>query len=104
MIIKKELFGDCFCPTAGIGRVCLRGDRDIPEELVQIAQEIDGNNFLRSCFAIDVSPGCATINYSAEHGFVELGYNCENRGDVLSHYINNASPMDIKETFSDWDT
>ena len=85
MYINKQLFDECFCPTGGIGRVCLRGDRDIPNELVQIAKEIDGENYNPSCFSIDVFNGGATINYMAEHEFVDLMCVCDNYAEVLSY-------------------
>lgn len=102
MYINKELFDECFCPTGGIGRVCLRGDRDIPNELVKLAKEIDKENYDASCFSIDVFNGGAIINYMAEHSFVDLGYVCDNYEEVLEYYKANADEMDLKETFSEW--
>ena len=102
MYINKELFDECFCPTGGIGRVCLRGDRDIPNELVQIAKEIDGENYEPSCFSIDVFNGGATINYMAEDRFVDLGYVVDNSDEVLQYYKENAHNKDLEETFKDW--
>ena len=102
MYISKELFDECFCPTGGIGRVCLRGDRDIPRELVRIAKEIDGENYEPSCFSIDVFNGGAIINYTAEHKFVDLGYVCDNYNEVLQYYKDNADEIDLKETFDNW--
>lgn len=102
MYINKELFDECFCPTGGIGRVCLRGDENIPNELVQLAMEIDGENYMPSCFSIDVFNGGAIINYTAEHGFVDLGYICDNYEDVLEYYKANADKEDVEETFKHW--
>ena len=102
MIINRELFDECFCPTGGIGRVCLRGDKEIPNELVKIAKEIDGENYTPSCFSIDVFNGGANINYSAEHKFVDLGYVCENHEEVLEYYKENANKEDLEETFKYW--
>ncbi len=102
MYINKELFDECFCPTGGIGRVCLRGDRDIPNELVEIAKKIDEKNYMSSCFSIDVFNGGAIINYTAEHKFVDLGYVCDNYEEVLSYYKENANKKDLEETFKDW--
>ena len=102
MHIDKELFDECFCPCGGIGRVCLRGDRNMPNELVQIAKEIDGENYMPSCFSIDVFNGGATINYMAEDKFVDLGYVVDNNNEVLQYYKENADEIDLKETFKDW--
>lgn len=102
MYINKELFDECFCPCDGIGRVCLRGDREIPNELVQIAKEIDGENYMPSCFCVDVFNGGATINYVAEHKFVDLGYVCDNYEEVLEYYKANADEVDLTTTFSEW--
>ena len=102
MYINKELFDECFCPTGGIGRVCLRGDGNIPNELVRIAKEIDGENYMPSCFSIDVFNGGAIINYTAEHDFIDLGYVCENYEEVLEYYKANADKEDVEETFADW--
>ena len=85
MYINKELFGECFCPCDGIGRVCLRGDGDIPNEIVQTAKEIDGENYDASCFSIDVFNGGAILNYMAEHKFVNLGYVVDNKEEVLQY-------------------
>lgn len=101
MKINKELFDECFCSCDGIGRVCLRGDKNIPDELVRIAKEIDGENYSPSCFSVDVFNGGAIINYSAEHEFVELGV-CDNYEEVLSYYKENADEADLKETFKNW--
>lgn len=98
MIINKELFDECYCPCEGIGRVCLRGDRDIPEELVKAAKEIDGENYEPSCFSIDVFDGGGLIYYMAEQEVKELCA-CDNYEDVLDYYKNNASKEDLKETF-----
>ncbi len=102
MYIDKELFDECFCPCGGIGRVCLRGDGDIPNELVQIAMEIDGKNYNPSCFSIDVFDNVAIITYAAEHRFVDLGYVCDNYDEVLQYYKENAIDIDLKETFENW--
>ncbi len=102
MYINKELFDECFCPTYGIGRVCLRGDRDIPDELVEIAKEIDGENYNPSCFGIDVFNDGAMIVYVAEHEFVNLGVVCDNYEDVLEYYKDNADENDLRDTFNDW--
>ena len=103
MYIDRELFDECFCPAGGIGRVCLRGDMDIPEELVQIAKSIDGENYNPSCFSIDVFNGGAIICYTAEHEFVDLGYVCDNKDEVLQYYIKNASKYDLAETMKHWE-
>ena len=102
MYISKELFDECFCPCGGIGRVCLRGDRDIPDELVQLAKEIDGDNYMDSCFSIDVFNGGAIINYTAEHDFIDLGYVVDNYEDVIEYYKANADKKDVEETFKNW--
>ena len=102
MYINKELFDECFCPCDGIGRVCLRGDREIPNELVQKAKEIDGENYNPSCFSVDCFNGGAIINYSAEHKFVDLGYSCDNYDEVLQYYKAEAGKEDLEETFSNW--
>lgn len=102
MYINKELFDECYCSCGGIGRVCLRGDRDIPDELVRIAKDADGENYNPSCFSIDVFNGGATINYMAEHKFIDLGYVCDNKDEVLEYYKVNADEMDLKETFENW--
>ena len=102
MYINKELFDECFCPCSGIARVCLRGDRDIPNELVRIAKEIDGENYMPSCFSIDVFNTGAIINYTAEHGFIDLGYVVDNYEDVIEYYKTNADKKDVEETFKNW--
>ena len=102
MNINKELFDECFCPCGGIGRVCLRGDRDIPNELVQIAKEIDGENYNPSCFSVDIFNGGAMIYYVAEYnGYIEL-YVCDNYEEALQYYKDNADKMDLEETIKEW--
>jgi hypothetical protein len=101
MYIDKELFDECWCPCEGIGRVCLRGDKGIPEELEQMAREIDGDNYMESCFSIDVFNGGAMINYMAEHNFHEL-CKCDNHEEVLEYYKAHASKQDLKETCKSW--
>ena len=101
MIINKELFDECFCPCEGIGRVCLRGDMGIPKELEEIARKIDGDNYMESCFSIDVFNGGALIYYMAEHEFKQL-FKCDNYEEVLEFYKEHASKEDLKETFSEW--
>jgi len=102
MYINKELFDECFCPCGGIGRVCLRGDGELPAEIVEMAKEIDGENYMESCFSIDVFNGGATLNYMAEHKFVDLGYVVDNKEEVLQYYKDNADKEDLEETFADW--
>ena len=102
MYINKELFNGCYCSTSGIGRVCLKSDRDIPNELVRIAKRIDGENYSPFAFGIDVFNGGATINYSAIDEFVDFGYACDNYEEVLSYYMENADKVNLKETFKDW--
>ena len=101
MHIDKKLFDECWCPCEGIGRVCLRGDRGIPEELVKIAKEIDGKDYMASCFNIDVFNGGAMICYMGEHDFKELCV-CDNYDEVLEYYKTHASEDDLKETFNEW--
>jgi hypothetical protein len=101
MIINKELFDECWCPCEGIGRVCLRGDKGIPKELEDMAREFDGDNYLESCFSIDVFNGGALINYMGEHEFKEL-LKCDNYKEVLEYYKANADVEDLEETFSAW--
>lgn len=102
MYINKDLFDECFCPCGGIGRVCLRGDGELPAEIVEMAKEIDGEDYMPSCFSIDVFNGGATLNYMAEHEFVDFGYVVDNKEEVLQYYKNNADIEDLKETFVDW--
>lgn len=102
MYINKELFDECWCPCEGIGRVCLRGDKGIPEELEQMAREIDGDNYMKSCFSIDVFNSGALIYYMAEHEFKELLV-CDNYEEVLEYYKANADENDLKETFKSWE-
>ena len=78
------------------------GDRYIPNELVKIAREIDGEHYTPSCFSIDVFNGGATINYVAENEFVDLGYVVDNKEEVLQYYKDNADKSDLEETFKDW--
>jgi hypothetical protein len=101
MYINKELFDECFCPAKGIGRICLRGDRDIPNKLVQLAKEIDKENYDASCFYLDIFNGRATINYMAEHGSVDLGYVCDNYEEALEYYRTNADKADLIWAFSE---
>ena len=101
MIINKELFDECFCPCEGIGRVCLDGSKGIPEELEEMAKEIDGDDYMESCFSIDVFNGGAMINYMGEDEFEEL-LKCDNYKEVLEYYKANASKEDLEETFSEW--
>ena len=101
MKIDKELFDECWCPCEGIGRVCLRGDGDIPKELEEMAREIDGEDYMESCFSIDVFNGGAMINYMGEHEFKEL-YKCDNYEEVLKYYKENADENDLEETFKSW--
>ena len=102
MYIDKEFFDECFCPTEGIGRVCLRGDREIPAELVAMAMEIDKEDYLPSCFSIDIFNGGALIYYTGEYEFKELLV-CDNYEEVLEYYKNNASEYDLRETFKGWE-
>ena len=102
MTIDKELFDECFCPCCGIGRVCLNGSKGIPKELENIAKNIDGENYMESCFCIDVFKGGALIYYIGENEFKEL-FVCDNNKDVLEYYKKNASEKDLEETFSEWD-
>ena len=102
MYINKELFDECWCPCEGIGRVCLRGDKGIPEELEQMAREIDGDNYKESCFSIDVFNSGALIYYMGEHNFHEL-IKCDNYEEVLEYYKAHADENDLKETFKSWE-
>ena len=101
MIIDKELFDECFCPCYGIGRVCLNGSKGIPKELEDIAKNIDGENYMESCFFIDVFKGSALIYYNGENEIKEL-FVCDNNEDVLEYYKKNACEKDLEETFSEW--
>lgn len=101
MYINKELFDECWCPCEGIGRVCLRGDREIPEELVAMGKEIDGEDYMESCFSVDVFNGGALICYMGEHVFKEL-LKCDNHEEALEYYKAHASEEDLKETFKSW--
>ena len=102
MYINKELFDECFCPCEGIGRVCLRGDGNIPEELVELAKEIDGDNYMESCFSIDLFNSGALICYTAENEYKEL-YVCDNYEEVLEYYKAKADEDDLEETFKSWE-
>ncbi len=104
MIIDRRLFGESWCPTNGIGRVCLRGDTElIPEELVTIGLEEDGeNDYDPGCFSIDVvvENGNAVggmINYMGEHKFVDC-YICDNYKEAWDYYLEHADKEDIRET------
>lgn len=102
MIIDKALFGECFCPASGIGRVCLRGDRDIPEELEEAAKTIDKESeYSPSCFCVEIFDGGALVYYSGTHLFKKLCV-CDNYNEVLNYYKKHASKEDIKETFNNW--
>lgn len=82
MYINKKLFDECFCPCDGIGRVKLRGDKEIPKGLVKVAKEIDGDSYSSSCFYIDIFKGKALICYVTEDGYEEL-CDCDNYEEVL---------------------
>ena len=101
MYIDKKLFDECWCPCEGIGRVCLRGDGDIPKELEELAREIDGEDYMPSCFSIDVFNGGAMINYMGEHHFREL-YKCDNHEEAFEYYKAHAPKEDLLETLSAW--
>lgn len=101
MIIDRSLFGDCFCPCPGIGRVCLRGDRNIPQTLIDLAKKIDGSDFSPSCFAIDIFPDGAKIVYMGMHEFHDLEIVCDNFIDAILHYKAFADESDADETFTE---
>lgn len=100
MYINKELFDECFCQCDGMGRVCLNGSKDIPEDLINKAIELDGEDYMDSCFSIDLFKGGAMICYMAEHEYVEL-YKCDNYEDVLEYYKANADKDDLDATFNE---
>ena len=102
MYIKKALFDACFYSGYGVCTVYLRGDREIPHELVQIAKEVDGENYEPSCFGIDVFKDGATIHYMSEHGVVDLNCTCDNYEEVFEYYKKNADKKDLEELFKYW--
>lgn len=103
MRIDKDLFGECFCPCGGIGRVCLRGDRIIPDvnfpkEFVDEMKEKDGVWYMPSCYSVDVFDDGALLHYTTEDGdFIELGV-VDNVVELKKYYLENASERDIKNS------
>ena len=102
MIIDKKLFDECLCPCEGIGRICLNGSKGIPKELEDMARRVDGDNYLASCFSIEIFENGALIYYMAEDDFKELLV-CDNYKEALEYYEKNASKDDLEETFSTWE-
>ena len=100
MYIDKKLFGKCFCPATTIGRVCLKSDKGLPEELIAEAKEIDGENYNPTCFSLDVFDDGATVNYTTEDDFFTLGV-CDNWEEAFEHYITKAKKRDLIETFEE---
>ena len=98
MYIDKELFDECFCPCDGMGRVCLNGSKGIPEELEEIARELDGDYYMCSCFSIDFFKGGAMINYMGEHEFHQL-FKCDNYEEVMEFYKEHAAESELEATF-----
>lgn len=102
MKIDKNLFDECFCLVQGIGRVCLRGDRGIPEFLENYGKEKDGNEYDPGCFSIDImieneKPIGGVINYMAEHEmWSEIP--CDNYIEVFDYYKANVSNEGWEET------
>ena len=102
MYINPELFDECFCANEGIGRVCLNGSKGIPKELEDIGREEDGDNYMESCFSINVfiENGEAVggmINYMGENNFIDCLV-CDNYKEAWGFYLNNATQTDINET------
>ena len=104
MRIDSRLFGESWCPTNGIGRVCLNGNTKlIPDELVAIGLEEDGkDNYDPGCFSIDIivengNPVGGMINYMGEHKFVDC-YVCDNYVEVWDYYVRHANDEDMRET------
>ena len=52
MRIESNLFDECFEVTDDIVRVCLKGNRNLPKELIEYGKEKDNENFDVSCFSI----------------------------------------------------
>lgn len=102
MKIDKVLFDECFCPVYGIGRVCLRGDKGIPEFLENYGKEKDGNEYDPSCFSIDIvieneKPVAGIINYMAEHEmWGEIP--CDNYMEAWSYYVEHVGQETLRET------
>lgn len=95
MIINKRLFDECYLceDTEGIGRVCLRGDRTdlLPKELIAMAMEEDKEEYLSSCFSIDVflDGSGAIVTYMGFYNpYIELCV-CDNVEEVLEYYKKN---------------
>lgn len=102
MVVDNNLFDECFCPVQGIGRVCLRGDKGIPEFLENYGKEKDGNEYDPSCFSIDIvieneKPVAGIINYTAEHEmWSEIP--CDNYTEAFDYYKANISNEEWEET------
>jgi len=101
MIIDNRLFGESWCPTNGIGRVCLNGIPElIPQELTDIGLKEDGkDNYDPGCFSIDIiikngNAVAGMINYMGEDRFIDC-YVCDNYKEAWDYYLKHATKEDI---------
>lgn len=102
MYIDKSLLDEYICPSEGVARIWLRGDREIPEELVEKAKAVDGDSLDVSCFAVDLFDTGAIIVYAAEHGFIDLGYTCTNYTDLFAYFDTWADARDRELATRGW--
>jgi len=101
MIINPKLFDECWCPTEGIARVCLRGDKGIPKELEDFGREKDGGAYDCSCFSINVivennAPVGGVISYMAENEMWDY-CKCDNYEEAWEFFKRHASQNDFNE-------
>ncbi len=106
MVIDKSLFGACYCPTAGIGRVCLNENRGIPQFLEDYGREKDGDEYDAGCFSIDIilkskEPVGGIINYMAENEMWSEII-CDNYLEAWVFYREHANPKMLKEAMEEF--
>ncbi len=89
MKVNKNLFDECIDMECEIKRVCLNGYKGIPKELEKEARKIDGENYMESCFAIDINENGAMIVYMDEkNGYSEI-CKCDNWKEAEKYYDEN---------------